>query len=111
MERLETELSDLGFDLEAKRMKNLKAEQQRQLTAKKIHVGRSQTLTALRPPSRDVQGVPDRKVCFCNSFQELNEKIPRKIWVISEDRLACGKAVSFLISFFTIFSALPLDLI
>uniref|UniRef100_F1KX82 Nucleolar GTP-binding protein 1 n=1 Tax=Ascaris suum TaxID=6253 RepID=F1KX82_ASCSU len=61
VERLETELSGLGFDLEAKRMKNLKAEQQRQLTAKKIHVGRSQTLTALRPPSRDVQGVPDRK--------------------------------------------------
>ncbi|KHN73763.1 putative nucleolar GTP-binding protein 1 [Toxocara canis] len=61
MERLEAELSELGVDVDAKRMKNLSDEQKREVTVKKIRVGRSQSYGAVRAPSRDVKGIPDFK--------------------------------------------------
>lgn len=65
MERLENELSELGVNIEAKRMRNLMIEQERVPTVKKIRVGKSASLSAPEIPSRDVQGIPNIKV---NSF-------------------------------------------
>ncbi|VDD94044.1 unnamed protein product [Enterobius vermicularis] len=62
MERLENELSELGVNIEAKRMRNLMIEQERVPTVKKIRVGKSASLSAPEIPSRDVQGIPNIKV-------------------------------------------------
>lgn len=62
MARLENELGELGVNVQAKRMRNLTIEQERDPTVKKLRVGRSASLLAVRGPSRDVQGVPDLKL-------------------------------------------------
>uniref|UniRef100_A0A0N5AVP8 Nucleolar GTP-binding protein 1 n=1 Tax=Syphacia muris TaxID=451379 RepID=A0A0N5AVP8_9BILA len=59
MKRLESDLQELGVNIQAKRMRNLSIEQKREPTVKKIRVGRSRSLSAARAPSRDLQGITD----------------------------------------------------
>lgn len=54
----------MGVEVEVKRMKLFNEEQGRRGSVKKVHVGRSPVLSASRPPSRDVRGIPDPVVCF-----------------------------------------------
>lgn len=64
MARLEKQFRELGADVNPAQMKNLTEEQFREPTVKKIRVGRSLSLHAERPESRDVQGLRDQKVRF-----------------------------------------------
>lgn len=102
MQRLESELKELGVDIDSKRMKNLMGEQQRQPTAKKIRVGRSQSYPAKRAPSRDVLGVSDTKLRvkagkIARQGQKLIRREARKgeadhrVFVKLTKHLFCGK--------------------
>lgn len=63
MSRLEKELGDLGVNIDAKRMKNLNIEQQREhVGGKKIRVGRSPSVPVPERMPRDVKGLPDKKI-------------------------------------------------
>ena len=65
MSRLEQELGDLGVHVDAKRMRNLEEEQQREhVGGKKIRVGRSPSVPVPERIPRDVKGLPDTKVRF-----------------------------------------------
>lgn len=59
---LEDQFRDLGVDIDSSKLKNLGKEQLKGHTVKKIRVGKSPSLVANRPPSRDVQGIKSDKV-------------------------------------------------
>lgn len=59
---LEEQFRDLGADIDPSQLKNLAKEQLKEPTVKKIRVGKSPSLAASRPPSRDVQGIKDDEV-------------------------------------------------
>lgn len=59
---LEEQFRDLGADIHPAQLKNLAKEQLREPTVKKIRVGKSPSLVASRPPSRDVQGIKNDEV-------------------------------------------------
>ncbi|CAB3409019.1 unnamed protein product [Caenorhabditis bovis] len=61
MTRLENELSDLGVDIDTKKMKNLQGQCARPQLGKKMKVGRSRSLSAVRPAPRDEIAIPDEK--------------------------------------------------
>jgi hypothetical protein len=64
MSRLEKELGDLGVHVNAKRMRNLEAEQQREhVGGKQLRVGRSPSVPVPARIPRDIKGLPDTKVC------------------------------------------------
>ena len=64
MNRLESELSELGVDVDVKKMKNLQGAAARAPLGKNIRVVRSPSLSANRPAPRDELGIPDEKVCI-----------------------------------------------
>uniref|UniRef100_A0A1I7VVW9 Nucleolar GTP-binding protein 1 n=1 Tax=Loa loa TaxID=7209 RepID=A0A1I7VVW9_LOALO len=69
---LEEQFHDLGVDINPSQLKNLAKEQLKEPTVKKIRVGKSPSLVANRPPSRDVQGIKNDKV------REMTKKVGRK---------------------------------
>ncbi|VDK63425.1 unnamed protein product [Onchocerca ochengi] len=69
---LEEQFRDLGADIHPAQLKNLAKEQLREPTVKKIRVGKSPSLVASRPPSRDVQGIKNDEV------REMTKKVGRK---------------------------------
>ena len=64
MSRLEQELGDLGVNIRKKKMRHLEEEQQKDHLGKKIRVGRSPSVPAPERVPRDVQAMPDKKVCI-----------------------------------------------
>ncbi|MFH4974975.1 hypothetical protein AB6A40_001684 [Gnathostoma spinigerum] len=73
MDRLEADLSELGVDVDPKRMKNLNAEQTRKHPiGKKIVVGKVHTLMPKRKESRILQGISNP------TLRMKAEKIKRK---------------------------------
>uniref|UniRef100_A0A0R3RVY6 Ribosomal RNA-processing protein 8 n=1 Tax=Elaeophora elaphi TaxID=1147741 RepID=A0A0R3RVY6_9BILA len=70
--RLEEQFRDLGADIDLSQLKNLAKEQLKEPTVKKIRVGKSPSLVASRPPSRDVQGIKNDEV------REMTKKVGRK---------------------------------
>ncbi|OZC05449.1 GTP-binding domain protein [Onchocerca flexuosa] len=69
---LEEQFRDLGADIHPAQLKNMAKEQMREPTVKKIRVGKSPSLVASRPPSRDVQGIKNDEV------REMTKKVGRK---------------------------------
>ncbi|VDN06723.1 unnamed protein product [Thelazia callipaeda] len=72
MIRLEEQFRELGADVASTQFKNLAQEQLREPSAKKLRVGKSPSLSARRPPSRDIQGISN------NVILEKTKKIGRK---------------------------------
>ncbi|VDK81845.1 unnamed protein product [Litomosoides sigmodontis] len=69
---LEEQFRDLGVDIDPSQLKNLNKEQLREPTAKKIRVGKSPSLVASRPSSRDVQGIKN------DEMREMTKKVGRR---------------------------------
>uniref|UniRef100_A0A1I7XSB2 Nucleolar GTP-binding protein 1 n=1 Tax=Heterorhabditis bacteriophora TaxID=37862 RepID=A0A1I7XSB2_HETBA len=61
MNRLERELGELGVEVNTKRMKNLMDQAEKAPLGKKVKVGRSRSLSAVRPAPRDEIAIPDEK--------------------------------------------------
>ncbi|CAI5449788.1 unnamed protein product [Caenorhabditis angaria] len=59
MSRLEHELGELGVDIDTKKMKNLQGQCAKPQLGKKMKVGRSRSLSAVRPAPRDEIAIPD----------------------------------------------------
>jgi nucleolar GTP-binding protein len=83
MSRLESELNDLGVDVDVKKMKNLQGAAARPALGKKVKVGRSRTLSAVRPAPRDELAIPDEKkrakaVTLRNKAQRILKREAKK---------------------------------
>ena len=61
MSRLENELGELGVDVDTKKMKNLQGQCAKPQLGKKMKVGRSRSLSAVRPAPRDELAFPDEE--------------------------------------------------
>ncbi|CAI4231907.1 unnamed protein product [Auanema sp. JU1783] len=77
MTRLEQELGDLGVEVETKRMKNLVGQCAKPIPGKKIRVGRSPSLGAVRPAPRDELAIPDEKKR--HTAEKIRERALRKL--------------------------------
>uniref|UniRef100_A0A1I7TQ90 Nucleolar GTP-binding protein 1 n=1 Tax=Caenorhabditis tropicalis TaxID=1561998 RepID=A0A1I7TQ90_9PELO len=61
MSRLEHELGELGVDVDTKKMKNLQGQCAKPQLGKKMKIGRSRSLSAVRPAPRDELAFPDEE--------------------------------------------------
>ncbi|CAI2349941.1 unnamed protein product [Caenorhabditis sp. 36 PRJEB53466] len=102
MSRLEQELGDLGVDVDTKKMKNLQGQCAKPQLGKKMKIGRSRSLSAVRPAPRDELAFPDEtKRAHVNKLrtkamrglrrEAKKGEADRHVYDLKPKHLFCGK--------------------